>query len=489
MDEAFARNISLVFFFYGLAFYSMGLAVLLEISHSSELDFAKALKPLGLFGLVHGAHEWFEMWLILHTMLTGVQEAEWVYYLRLILLAISFLLLIAFGIRLILGPEKRRIKFLLMVIIILLWYLGLFLVLSQPLPTREQLIAADVYTRYSLAIPGAALAAWGLMMQGQTLKKSGMRRFSIDVSIAAIAFALYGGIGQLFVTPTNVFPSSYINSTLFLNIFGFPIQTFRAAMAIVAAIFIVHSLRVFDEEKRRRIQELSEAQKADGKRLKDLRSELLLRTVNAQELERKRIARELHDDTGQTLTALGLGLHGMAETIPKNPQKAVEQAGQLQLLATDGISNLQRMVSGLHPPQLDELGLLAALRGYAREISQLHNIRILVSGFVDEHNLRDEIRLTIFRITQEAITNTVRHSIANKVLVNLKEEAQVIYLSIEDNGQGFDVNHVLDGNTKNCLGLLGMIERATLLGGECSINSQIGVGTKIEVRLFSEKSP
>jgi signal transduction histidine kinase len=216
---------------------------------------------------------------------------------------------------------------------------------------------------------------------------------------------------------------------------------------------------------------------------------LLLRTVNAQELERKRIARELHDDTGQTLTALGLGLHGMAETIPKNPQKAVEQAGQLQLLATDGISNLQRMVSGLHPPQLDELGLLAALRGYAREISQLHNIRILVSGFVDEHNLRDEIRLTIFRITQEAITNTVRHSIANKVLVNLKEEAQVIYLSIEDNGQGFDVNHVLDGNTKNCLGLLGMIERATLLGGECSINSQIGVGTKIEVRLFSEKSP
>jgi signal transduction histidine kinase len=326
-------------------------------------------------------------------------------------------------------------------------------------------------------------------MQRSKLKKSGMQRFSLDVTIAAIAFALYGGIGQLFVTQSSIFPSTYLNSTLFLNIFGFPIQAFRALMAIIAAIFIIHSLRVFDEENRRRLQALSDAQKADEKRLNELRSELLLRTVNAQELERRRIARELHDDTGQTLTALGLGLQGMSQTIPKNPERAVEQANQLQELATDGLSNLQRLVSGLHPPQLDELGMMAALRGYAEEVNQLKKTRITVTGSVNEQGIADEIRLTIFRITQEAITNALRHSNASQVKVNIREDESEVQVTIEDNGQGFDVPAVLNGSPKNCLGLLGMIERATLIGGSCQIRSAPGIGTTVEVRFKRERKP
>lgn len=483
MDELFARNISLVFFFYGLAFFSMGLAVLLEISHSSELDFAQALKPLAAFGLVHGAHEWFEMMLIVHNLLTGQVEDIWVYYVRLIMLAVSFFLLVVFGIRLILGPGKKRVKLILLLTIALLWYLGLVFVLNKPLPTREQLIAADVYTRYALAIPGAALTAWGLILQSMTFKKMGMGRFSLDLTIAAVAFALYGGIGQLFVSQSDLFPSSYLNSNLFLNIFGFPIQAFRALMAIVAAIFIIHSLRVFDEENRSRIQALSEAQKADEMRLNELRSELLHRTVNAQELERKRIARELHDETGQTLTALGLGLHGMAETIPKNPLKAVQQAGQLQSLATNGLANLQSLVSGLHPPQLDELGFVAAVRGYSQELTRLSDIRIMISGSVNESAMPEEVQLTMFRIAQEAINNAIRHADAHQVKVIISDDDPEIRLVIVDDGQGFDVEETLQGETKKCLGLLGMIERASLIGGTCQIKSSPGSGTTVDVRI------
>jgi signal transduction histidine kinase len=483
MDEVFARNISLVFFFYGLAFFSMGLAVLLEISHSSQLDFAQALKPLAAFGLVHGAHEWFEMILIVHNLLTGHVEAIWVYYVRLVMLAVSFFLLVIFGIRLILGPGRKRLKLILLLTIALLWYLGLVFVLNKPLPTREQLIAADVYTRYALAIPGAALTAWGLILQSNTFKKMGMGRFSLDLTIAAIAFALYGGIGQLFVSQSNIFPSGVLNSSLFLNFFGFPIQAFRAVMAIVAAIFIIHSLRVFDEENRSRIQALSEAQKADEKRLNELRSELLHRTVNAQELERKRIARELHDETGQTLTALGLGLHGLAETIPKNPQKAIQQAGQLQSLATNGLANLQGLVSGLHPPQLDELGFVAAVRGYTEELSILSNVHILISGSVNESTMPEAVRLTMFRITQEAINNAVRHADASQVKVLISDDDSEIHLIVMDDGQGFDVENTLQGEAKKCLGLLGMIERTSLIGGTCQIKSGPGMGTIVEVRI------
>ena len=489
MDELFTRNIIVVFFFYGLAFFSMGLAVLLEVSHSSQLDYAQALKPLGVFGLVHGAHEWFEMGLLFNSLVTGEPEPTWVGYLRVVLLAVSFLFLIYFGIRLIIGPGKVRMKVILMTAIILIWYIGLVIVLGQPLPSQDQLIIADVYTRYSLAIPGAALTAWGLLLQRSTLKKYGMQRFSLDVTIAAIAFALYGGIGQLFVSASAIFPSTYLNSTLFLNIFGFPIQGFRALMAIVAAIFIIHSLRIFDEENRQRLQALSEAQKTDEKRLNELRSELLLRTVSAQELERTRIARDLHDDTGQTLTALGLGLQGMAQMIPKNPPRAVQQARQLQQLATDGLSNLQRLVSGLHPPQLDELGLASALRAYAQEINELKQLNVTVVGSVDETGISNEVRLTIFRIVQEAITNAIRHSGASKAVIRIGEVNSEFQLSVEDDGQGFDVEKTLGGSEKNCLGLLGMIERASLIGGNCQIHSLFNVGTTVVVRFNRNGKP
>lgn len=488
MTDFFSTNIIGVFFFYGLAFFSMGLAVLLEISHNSELDFAQALKPLAGFGLVHGFHEWFEMGLLIHARLTGEVDPDWVYYLRLVLLGVSFMFLIAFGARMVIGPGKPRLIWGMLVVVIILWSLGLLLIFNTQVPTRSQLVAADVYTRYALAIPGAALTAWGLILQGRTFAKAGMRTFSLDVTLAAIAFALYGGIGQLFVAPSIIFPSVYLNSDVFLRWLGFPVQGFRALMAIIAAIFITRSLRSFDEANRRRIQALSDAKRAEQDRLQALRGELLHRTVQAQEQERQRMASELHDETGQTLTAIGLGLNALTQNIPTNPQRAIQQAKHLQALATDGITDLQRMVSGLRPPHLDELGLLPALRWYAQETSGHYKLDITVIGPTSVVQITEEVQLTIFRIVQEAITNAVRHAVASKVAVELKANEAGIALTVKDDGQGFDVKAVLGGNELNCLGLLGMIERAKLAGGECEIDSEPGKGTIVEVKFKYAKN-
>lgn len=487
MADFFSNNLITVFFFYGLAFYSMGLAVLLEISHSTELDFADALKPLAFFGIIHGSHEWFEMGLIIHTSLTGKIEADWVYYLRLALLGASFMMLIAFGGRLILGPGQKRLYYSMLAVVMILWAAGLVLILDTPVPTRSQLISADVYTRYALAIPGAALTAWGLVLQGMEFTRSGMKRFGIDLFIAAAAFALYGGIGQLFVSPSSIFPSTYLNSEAFLRWLGFPIQGFRALMAIVSAIFITHSLRAFDTENRQRMQQLSDAQIAEQKRVQAMRAELLHRTVDAQEMERQRIARELHDETGQTLTALGLGLSGLAQTIPANPQRAVEQAHQLQKVASDGLTDLQRMVSGLHPPQLDELGLIPALRWYAREIQKFDPLEIEITGVFRDEAVEPETRLAIFRIVQEAITNVLRHAQATQILIQFEESNGSGKIFVKDNGKGFDVDAVLVGYEFNCLGVLGMIERANLIGGKCQLHSSAGQGTTIEVYFLYAK--
>lgn len=483
LAEFFTRNIVGVFFFYGLSFFSMGLAILLEISRASQLDFARALRPLAWFGLIHGSHEWFEMFLLIQAgSQPDFQPPEYVDTVRLVLLATSFFCLIAFGVRLITGSINPNLWRLIMLFSVVIWLLGLvWIFYTQPSEIRRT-ISADVYTRYSLAIPGAALTAWGLLIQRRQFIRAGMYSFGRDVALAALAFALYGGIGQLFASPSSIFPSQYLNSLQFINWFGFPVQVFRAAMACMAAVFIIRSLRAFEVENQRQIDALREAQLAERRRLEELRAELLHRTVETQEAERQRIAQELHDEIGQSLTALGLGLRGLRKMIENNPQRAEQQAEQLQTVATSGLDELQRMVAGLRPPHLDELGLLAALRWYSSETVSRYGLPVNLNSSGNGQELPLNVRVVLFRIAQEAITNVVRHANATHADINLSISETQVNLQVEDDGQGFDVQAVLAaGMHHSCWGLLGMIERADLVGGTCKINSQIGKGTLVEV--------
>lgn len=482
--DFFSQHIITVYFIYGLSFFSMGLAVAIEAGHSSELDFARALKPLAAFGLLHGTHEWLEMFLLIHAHIYNEPTYTWIAPLRLILLAASFMMLVVFGARLIAGVDQHKKQYTMVLIILAVWVIGLVWVLSTQPPGLERTIAADVYTRYSLAIPGAVLAAWGLILQRRKFIKLGMYGFGRDVSIAAVAFALYGCVGQLFASRSPIFLSEYLNQDMFVLTFGFPVQVFRAAMACIVAVFIIRSLRVFEVENRRHIEELQEAQFVERRRLEDTRSEMLHRTVLAQESERQRIARELHDETGQTLTALGLGLRGLSETIKTKPSRAVQQAHQLESLAISGLEELERQVSGLRPPQLDDLGLLAALRWSANEASQHYGVPIEVIGNGDSLDLPSDVRVSLFRISQEAVNNAVRHAEPGKITVKLDIKESEIDLMVEDDGSGFDVESSLNqAAIGRCWGILGMIERAALVGGTCEIHSQSGEGTVVQVNV------
>lgn len=482
MAEFFLRNIVGVYFFYGLSFFCMGLAVTLEITHSSNFEFARSLQPLAGFGLVHGSHEWFEMFLLIAPTTASLPQYGWITPLRMTLLATSFIFLIAFGARLIDGVGKAKYKLAMFATVIGLWLLGLLWVILSQTPGTERSTAIDVYTRYALAIPGSVLTVWGLLLQRRRFIQAGMPSVGADVALAAISFGLYGLIGQLFTSASTIFPSSFINAEAFIRWFGFPIQVFRALMACCIAAFIIRSLRAFEMENRNRIEELRKAQIAEREHLEETRAELLHRTVKAQEAERKRIARELHDETGQTLTALGMGLRGLSETIGTNPDRAIQQAKHLEFLASSGIEDLQRLVSGLHPPQLDDLGLGATLRWYASEVTKNYSTKVIVNVWGSDKELPIEVSVVCFRIAQEAITNAIRHSSATQISIYQESRPKSVILRVEDNGQGFKVEPFLDRKTENPgWGLLGMIERATLIGGTCKISSLMGMGTRVEV--------
>src|SRR6266571_7250680 len=204
--------------------------------------------------------------------------------------------------------------------------------------------------------------------------------------------------------------------------------------------------------------------------------------INAQEQERKRIARELHDETSQVLTSLLISLAILEESI--TTQEARERIADTRRLAHQTLRAIRNLSIDLRPSALDDLGLLPALRSYVKEYQQKCSIEVefLATGF--KERLPAEMETALYRIVQESLTNTARHANARKVSIVLNEEADEVYATITDDGHGFDVETLLKTpGQERGLGLAGMKERALLLDGSLIINSSSGHGTTVEVRI------
>ncbi len=164
--------------------------------------------------------------------------------------------------------------------------------------------------------------------------------------------------------------SQYINEDEFQRIFDFPVQMFRAMTAVAAAVFVIRFLRAFQVETERKIAELQAARLEESQQRETMRAELFRRVVAAQEAERQRIARDLHDETGQSLTAIGMGLRGLSGKLGPRNKDAMVTLHKLETLTADSLKELQRLMTDLRPSHLDDLGLSAALRWYASRIQE-----------------------------------------------------------------------------------------------------------------------
>jgi signal transduction histidine kinase len=471
----------LVFFLYGLSFFIMGVVIALEVGRCSEARLRFALRFLAVFGLLHGAHEWLEMFSSLG-LIPARQETiiQWLAF-RIILLAISFLSLATFG-AMLLVSERRHRRYMLMVPLVLcaLWSFGVLYFLGRYTLLGGLASVLDVWTRYVIAIPASILACSGLVYQQREFRRVGMAQFGRDSLWAAVAFAWYGLIGQIFTTPSALPPSTFLNSDLFFHIFGFPIQVMRAAAAVFATIFVIRFLRSFEVEIQHMIAGLQAAQLDEAQRKEAQRGELLRRVVAAQEAERQRIARELHDETGQALTALGLGLRGIANQFRQDQDKATQNLRQLERMVGRSMDELQRIIGDLRPSHLDDLGLAAAIRWYCNDIQNRTSLQIALDIQGESADIPAEVKTAIFRIAQEALTNVIRHAQASQVNVVLCFQPDAVRLFISDNGKGFD-SEQMQQSKRPSWGLLGMEERATLLDGSLTIQSQPKLGTRIEV--------
>jgi signal transduction histidine kinase len=481
------ETLAIVYFFYGLAFFSMGLIIVVEGGRGSDLRLSRALRPLAGFGLIHGLNEWLEMFMLLGLLPgQGTQLEVWL-SINLALLAFSFLSLSAFGASLLSATEDiRRIGLLFPLIQVTIWSIGLLYFRGQ-YHAQDLWAVADVWTRYVIGIPAALIACVGLLAQQRAFRNAGMERFGRDSMWAAVAFAWYGVVGQTFTRTSPLYPSTVINQELFLSIFGFPVQLLRAAAAVVVAIFVMRFMRAFEVETQRQIDELQRARLHEAERREALKGEMLRQIVAAQEAERQRIARELHDETGQSLTALGLGLRGVATNLRQDPDRAAHNLRQMEGMAAQALDELRRLIDDLRPSHLDDLGLPAALRWYSGEVETRTDLKIQVNAPTGPCELPLQIKTALFRIAQEALTNVVKHAEAKRVWITLERGDGVVDLEVRDDGIGFDRTR-LPTEHRPAWGLMGMEERAILCGGEYRLESSTGRGTSIQVSIPCEQA-
>jgi PAS domain S-box-containing protein len=211
------------------------------------------------------------------------------------------------------------------------------------------------------------------------------------------------------------------------------------------------------------------------------RKNLMQRLVNAQEEERQRISLELHDQMGQEIIALILGLNSFEGDLPV---EAREKAQRLKEIAQGLRSELHRLAHELHPAILKDLGLSGALSSFVEEWSERHNINVDIQTYLKETVLPENISMAIYRIVQEALTNITKHAGAKSVSIVLDEQPGRLVVIIEDDGCGFEPEQVLEKSVNDKkLGIIGMRERAELVGGSLVIESERNQGTSVFLRI------
>ena len=244
-------------------------------------------------------------------------------------------------------------------------------------------------------------------------------------------------------------------------------------LGVLLAAFCIRQILALEQQTAERYREISNARQE----LKQLSARL----VEAQEDERRSISRELHDEIGQALTGILVEMANLSRLIRTRDVAALEpKAEEIKKLVENSIHVVRDMALLLRPSMLDDLGLVAALQWQAREISKRTGVSVRVAAEQISENLPEELKTCVYRTVQEALHNSVQHAEARTIRVTIRQDQGRLLLSIQDDGKGFHAQQ------ERGMGLLGMEERVTHLGGSFAVESEPGHGAVVRIVLPHE---
>ena len=474
----------MIYFIYGLAFFSMGLAMLFGSVRSPILAEGRVLRPLAVFGILHGCHEWIEMFLI--SGLIEIQNPILWGWLRAGILIISFTSLLIFGIwifspqTVLTQPRRRRLNIAVLVYVFVVLLAGVLLAPEN----GDRVVFFDIMARYFLAVPGAAIAGIALHRQARRTDHKVLKGLSPALQTAGWGFILYA-LTQIFVPFMDFFPADWINAASFAQTFGFPIQVIRAVVAVMITVSLIWATQLVDEERQRQFLAAQQSRMETLNRLEremrtreSMRQDLLRHIVVAQEDERARVARELHDETAQILTAFSFHLAALRNALPARANLQ-PQLDQLQQLSRQMSIGIYQLVRDLRPAQLDDLGLVPALQYQCDEALSRTGLKVRLSVLGERRRLEKLVETVLYRVAQEALTNVARHAGVQEADLTIAFQPDQVSLKVVDHGKGF---HLEDYSTdRHAWGLEGMRERAESVNGSVLLRSTRGSGTEVEI--------
>lgn len=461
IHDFFVVNRPIIFFSYGQVFFVLGLAIALQSWRHSRLSLARSLKWLAAFGFTHGLHEWGDLFIPIQAQYMPAPFIDLLYGLQLLLLAASFACLFQFGIETLrpLPCDHRWLRYVPGAALALWIFWAFGPSLTQSASAVEWYAINNIWARYSLGFPGAFVAAYGLRRQTfQLVAPLQTPHIVRTLRIAGLAMAGYGLMGGLAVPPADFFPANWFNSVQVEHWTLIPVQVFRSGLGLILTLAIIRAMEVFHEELDRQLRGMEESQ-------------MLI-------AERERIGRELHDSTLQTIYAAGLLLRTMDKDIANNcPPTATGRLHQSIGLLNQAVADIRGYIGELRP-----VGSSRNLAAGLEELTQAQHLRSLMEielnlDLPNDRSLPPIHVGHLLTIANEALSNVARHAQATRVRLSAAAVDDQLRLVIQDNGHGLPADYVIG------YGLRNMQERARLLGGDISLDSQTGQGTTVTIEI------
>ncbi len=258
----------------------------------------------------------------------------------------------------------------------------------------------------------------------------------------------------------------------------------RVLVTLVAALVLGMGMAAFSTRRILKLEDQARLRYEETANARSQLKDLSGRLVQAQETERRALSRELHDEVGQSLSAVLVELRNLSAGLGvRSAEQTRSHVETVKGLVESTVRVIRNMALLLRPSMLDDLGLIPALKWQARECAKRTSMNVSVATEVESDELPDEYKTCVYRVVQEALHNCERHSHATTVRIRVEQKPDRLTLVIQDDGQGFDVQQMKG------VGLLGIQERVARLGGMSSVHSQLGGGTILSVDLPSAEQP
>jgi signal transduction histidine kinase len=463
LNEFFALNTEIILFIYGLGFFILGFAIILQIqqAQSSRLELARSLRWLAAFGITHAFNEWADLFIPIQARYLSPVAVKFLLVVQLLLLAISFACLFEFGASLlqpVAGAGWLRGA---PAIILGIWGFLVFFILLPTAPDLEIWDrSANALARYFIALPGGLLAAYGLRVHAiRRIKPLNVPIIFQTLQIAGISIGIYAILAGLITPPVPFFPGNLLNTQIFLQTIGLPIIILRGFAAILVTILIIRSLEVFSLETQRKIEQLEQQQ-----------------IINA---EHERLARELHDGAIQKVYTAGLLVESAARLAEPGTPVGVRLERSVNVL-NDAIGDLRRNLSELHAGQMAVSDV--PFPELLQQLADDPHYNLLVSITL-EMTLSGEKSLSpvrtghVIAILNEALANIVRHANARNVHIEARDLGNRLLISLKDDGIGFTTD------AQPGYGVRNMRDRSRLVNGDIQFSGQPGKGTTITLEI------